>query len=169
MAEEQNQDQPINQQHFLNVLAQYVKDLSFENTNAPDSLRAGQGQPEMDIKIGMDARKIPHDKIPFLYEVVLNLNATATRGEKNVFIAELQYGATVEIKDVPEDKHHPILLIEIPTIIFPFARQIISDVTMQGGYPPLMLNPIDFQSLYMDRYEDEILKSLEEKEAETEQ
>lgn len=139
----------------INIVAQYIRDLSFENPNAPDSLRSGKA-PEMDINIGMDARKIPDDTMPNLYEVVLNLRAVAVRDSEPMFIAELQYGVTVMLNGVPEENHHPILLIEIPRLVFPYARQIISDLTMHGGYPPLMLNPVDFQSLYMERFKDEI-------------
>lgn len=140
----------------INILAQYVRDLSFENPNAPESLRGGNTPPQMDINIGMDARKIPGSDIENLYEVVLNIRAIALQGENPLFIAELQYGVTVAINNVPEENHHPILLMEVPRLAFPFARQIISDLTVQGGFPPLMLNPVDFQALYMDRFREEI-------------
>lgn len=141
----------------VNIVAQYVRDLSFENPNATDVLRGGQELPEMDLNIGMDARKIEDDKDDALYEVVLNIRAEAQKGDESIFIAELQYGATVSIGDeIPEESHHPFLLIEIPRLIFPFARQIMSDVTVGGGYPPLLLNPIDFHALYMQRFGDEI-------------
>ena len=111
----------------------------------------------MDINIGMDARKIEDPEMKNLFEVVLNLRAAALRGEDPVFIAELQYGVTVSIGDeVPEDNHHPLLLIEMPRMVFPYVRQIISDVTVQGGYPPLLLNPVDFHALYMNRFGKEI-------------
>lgn len=148
----------------INILAQYVRDLSFENPLAPDSLRSDQQQPEMDINIGMDARKIPDDNTPNLYEVVLNLRAAAMRGEDPVFVVELQYGIAVVLNGVPEENHHPLLLIEVPRLAFPYARQIISDTTTQGGYPPLILNPIDFQALYMERFKDEIEASKKEAE-----
>lgn len=147
----------------VTIHAQYVRDLSFENPSAPEALRAGQTPPEMDINIGMDARKIEDDGIKNLYEVVLNVRAVANRGNDPVFIAELQYGVTVSIgDDVPEDNHHPLLLIEMPRMAFPFVRQIISDVTVQGGYPPLLLNPVDFHALYMNRFGDEIEKARAE-------
>ncbi len=145
------QDMPVT------IHAQYVRDLSFENPNAPESLRSNKAAPEMDINIGMDARKIEDGEIENLFEVVLNIRAAALRGEDPVFIAELQYGVTVSIaKGVPEDNFHPLLLIEIPRLAFPFVRQIMSDVTIQGGYPPLLLNPVDFHALYMNRFGKEI-------------
>lgn len=141
------QDMPVT------IHAQYVRDLSFENPNAPDALRAGEKPPEMDINIGMDARKIEDAEIKDLYEVVLNVRAAATRDNDPVFIAELQYGVTASIgADVPEDNHHPLLLIEMPRLAFPFVRQIMADVTVQGGFPPLLLNPVDFHALYMQRF-----------------
>lgn len=142
----------------INILAQYVRDISFENPMAPDSLRLGRGNPDMDINIGVDARKIPDDKIENMYEMVLNLRATATEEAegKPLFLIELQYGVTVVLNGVPEENHHPVLLIEIPRLAFPFVRQIISDLTSQGGFPPLMLNPVDFHKLYMERFKDEI-------------
>lgn len=151
----------------ITILAQYVRDLSFENPNTPDSLRAGQGAPEMNIHIGMDARKIEDANIPNLYEVVLNARAEAMRKEQPVFIAEILYGVTVSINEkVPEENHHPLLLIEIPHQAFPHVRQILSDLTMQGGYPPLLLNPVDFHALYSQRFAAENRKAAEEKEAE---
>ena len=141
----------------VTILAQYIRDLSFENPNATDVIRGGQELPEMDLNIGMDARKIPDDEDNALYEVVLSVRAEAKRGDAQLFIAELQYGATVTIgEEIPDDSHHPFLLIEIPRLMFPFARQIMSSVTVQGGYPPLLLNPVDFHALYMQRFGKEI-------------
>ncbi len=141
----------------VSILAQYVRDLSFENPNTPDSLRAGQGAPEMSINIGMDARRLEDPNIPHLYEVVLSARAEAKRQDTTVFIAEILYGVTVSIHEkVPTENHHPLLLIEIPHQAFPHVRQILSDLTMQGGYPPLLLNPVDFQALYMQRFATEM-------------
>lgn len=144
----------------VTIHAQYIRDLSFENPGAPNSLRAAQGAPEMDIHIGMDARKIPDAPEPGvkdLYEVVLNVQAKARRGGEPMFLAEILYGITVSIgASVPEDAHHPLLLIEIPRLAFPFVRQILADMTVQGGFPPLMLNPVDFHALYMQRFGAEI-------------
>lgn len=149
------------------IVAQYVRDLSFENPNASNVLR-GEGElPEMDIAIGMDARKLSDPKADNLYEVVLNVRAEAKRAELSVFLAELQYGATIAIGDeIPEETHHPFLLIEVPRLIFPFARQILSNVTVQGGFPPLLLNPVDFHELYMQRFGEEIEEARKEYEAE---
>lgn len=150
----QAQDLPIT------IHAQYVRDLSFENPLAPNSMRAGLTMPEMNVNIGMDARSIEDKEIKNLYEVALTVSAAAKRDDETVFIAELVYGVTVSIGDVvPEDQHHPLLLIEIPRIAFPFARQILATLTSQGGYPPLLLTPVDFQALYMERFKKEIEES----------
>lgn len=141
------------------VHAQYLRDLSFENPHAPETLRASEGQnaPEMDIKIGIEARKMPDvGNVQGLHEVVLSLRAEATRpGGKKMFIVELSYGVAVEIDQeaIPEDQIHPFLYIEIPRMAFPFARHILADATVRGGYPPLLLQPIDFISLYRERFE----------------
>ena len=141
----------------VNILTQYVRDVSFENPNAPESLRGGLPTPELDVNIGMDARKLPDTEIKNLYEVVLNARAEAKRGDKIVFIAEVQYGVVVSIGEaVPVENHHPLLLIEIPRIAFPFVRQTLSDLTAQGGYPPLLLGLVDFHTLYMQRFGPEI-------------
>ncbi len=141
----------------VTVHAQYVRDISFENPSAPNSLRAGLSNPEMDVNVSMDAREIEDDEIKNMYEVALTISATAKRDDKTFFVAEVIYGITVSIGDVvPENQHHPILFIEIPRLAFPFARQIMATVTQQGGYPPVLLNPVDFQALYMERFKDSL-------------
>ncbi|NCC22779.1 MAG: protein-export chaperone SecB [Alphaproteobacteria bacterium] len=134
------------------IHAQYVKDISFENPNAPETLRPGQGSPEMDININMDARKLETEETDNLYEVVLSLSAKAARNEKTVFLAEIHYGSIVSLPGVPQDTHHPVLLIEVPKTLFPFARQLLAELTQSGGYPPLLLNPVDFRALYMEQF-----------------
>lgn len=138
------------------VHAQYIKDLSFENPHSPEALRAGQAPPDMDVSISMNARRLEDDKIQNLYEVILSLGATAKRGESTVFIAEIHYAATVSLNGVPEGQHHPMLLIEVPKVTFPFVRQILCDLTQGGGYPPLLLQPVDFRTLYVEQFADQI-------------
>lgn len=146
----------------ITIHAQYIRDLSFENPHAPESLRGPAGQPEMSVDIGMDARTIKDEKIADLYEVALNIRATAKSGEKTLFIAEVQYGVVASLDNVPEDQHHPLLLIEVPRMAFPFVRQILADLTTQGGYPPLFLTPIDFHAMYVERFKKEIAAGEEE-------
>ena len=142
----------------IQIHMQYVKDISFENPNAPQTLQARQSGPEMDININLDASRIDTKDHKGLYECVLILSATAKQDGKTVFLAEVQYGAVVSLEAISEDQHHPVLLIEVPRVIFPFARQILADLTVSGGYPPLLLNPVDFQAMYLDRFKDEIQK-----------
>jgi preprotein translocase subunit SecB len=168
MAEQKNQDETKNRAADLpvTVLTQYVRDISFENPNAPDSLRSGLPAPTLDVNIGMDARKLPDQDMPNLYEVLLNAKAEAKRDDKVAFIAEVQYGMVVSVGAVvPQENHHPLLLIEIPRLAFPFVRQILADLTTQGGYPPLLLGLVDFQALYMQRFGAEIEKYRKELEA----
>jgi preprotein translocase subunit SecB len=137
------------EQPQLRVLAQYVKDLSFENPGAPDTLRPGQPAPGIDLAIDVKARALGEDS----FEVVLVMNARATRkndaGEENVtFIAELSYGGLFQLANISEQEREPFLLIECPRMIFPYARRILADVTRDGNFPPLMLDPVDFASLY---------------------
>lgn len=134
------------------VHAQYIKDLSFENPIAPHGLKAGGAAPKMDIQINLDAQPVEDDQIKSLYEVSLRLTAKAERGDEVLFIADLTYAAAVSLPNVAEEHHHPLLLVEVPKLMFPFARKIISDLTQDGGFPPLMLNPVDFQGMYMARF-----------------
>lgn len=137
----------------LTIHAQYIKDMSFENPNAPQSLRGGEGAPQMQVNVNLDS--MPLDK-KGQYEVVLTINATATRGESTLFIAELVYGVVCSVSDqVPDNHIHPLIMIEVPKMAFPFVRQILCDAIMAGGYPPLMLNPVDFEGLYISQYKKE--------------
>jgi len=142
----------------VTVHSQYIRDLSFENPGAPMSLRAGQPMPEMEVNIGMDARQFDETgDFPNLYEVAVTISATAKRGDETVFIAEIIYGAAVTIgESVPIEQHHPVLLIEIPRVTFPFARQVLATMVSQGGFPPLLVAPVDFNALYFERFKDDI-------------
>lgn len=136
----------------LIVHAQYIKDLSFENPNAPESYRAGQTAPKTDLSINVDAQKLNDPNIDSLFEVTMKITAHATRDEKTVFLAEILYGVTVSIHNVPESQIHALLLIEVPRLAFPYARKILADLTQDGGYPPLLLSPVDFTALYLNKF-----------------
>ncbi|WP_068084836.1 protein-export chaperone SecB [Polycladidibacter stylochi] len=127
----------------MNVLAQYIKDLSFENPNAPKSLQPGE-QPKLDINVNVGANPIGEDQ----FEVVLTLNAKANTSEQVLFAVELVYGGVFQITGVPKEHMHPFILIECPRMLFPFARNVLADTTRNGGFPPLLLDPIDFAALY---------------------
>ncbi len=128
----------------LNVLVQYVKDLSFENPNAPASLGQQQTGPQIEINVNVGAQPLSATE----FECELKLEAKAMLGENVMFNVELLYAGLFRIENVPEEHLHPFVLIECPRLLFPFARQILADATRNGGYPPLMLDPIDFVALY---------------------
>ena len=128
----------------IRILAQFIRDLSFENPRAPDSLRASQTQPSIDMQVEMNARGRPDG----LFEVDLKLAASATREEEVSFHVELLYGGLFEIGGVPQDQLEVALLVECPRFLFPFARRIIGDLTTEGGFPPFLIEPIDFGGVY---------------------
>jgi preprotein translocase subunit SecB len=129
------------QQLILN--AQYIKDLSFENPRAPQSLIQQSAQPEVEINVDVKARNLG----PEFYEVVLTINATARAQEETVFLVELAYGCVVTVKNATAEMLPGLILVETPRIVFPFARAVIANATRDGGFPPLMINPIDFAEL----------------------
>lgn len=132
----------------IRILAQFVRDFSFENPRAPDALRAGAAQPQIDLGVEMNAR----GRTDGLFEVDLKLLVTATRDGKAVFHLELLYGGLFGITGVAEDDLEAVLLIECPRYLFPFARRIISDTTADGGFfPPFQLAPLDFAAIYLQR------------------
>jgi len=134
---------PAPQGPQLRILAQFVRDLSFENPRAPDVLRA-PGQPSIDMGVEMNAR----GRSDGLFEVDLKLSAKATRETEVAFHVELVYGGLFELAGVGPDNLEYVLLTECPRFLFPFARQIIADVTGSGGFPPFLLEPIDFVQVY---------------------
>ncbi|XSG81767.1 MAG: protein-export chaperone SecB [Methyloligella sp. ZOD6] len=128
----------------LNVLAQYIKDLSFESPNAPKSLQSAGSQPRLEVSVNVQASGSGED----LYEVALSLEAHARSDESVVYNIELIYGGMFRIKGASQEILQPILFIDCPSILFPFARRVIADVSRDGWFPPLMLDPIDFRTLY---------------------
>jgi preprotein translocase subunit SecB len=137
-----NQTQPS-----LNVLAQYVKDLSFESPGAPNSLRGRDKAPGIAINVNVNANPLSDKQ----FDVNLTLNAKASFDQEVLFNVELVYGGVFAISGFPQEHMLPILFIECPRLLFPFARQIIADATRNGGFPPLMLDPIDFAQMFQQR------------------
>lgn len=148
--EDQNAKQPQ-----INVLGQYIKDLSFENPGAPASLRAREKQPAFQLNFNVQAKAISED----VYEVLLTLEANAKADEESLYTLELVYGGAFRLKDLPEQAIRPFLFIECPALLFPFARRLIADLTREGGFAPLALDPIDFASLYRQRLAEEQKKA----------
>ena len=128
------------------VVAQFIRDMSFENILAQKGV-SGDAQPEIQVQVNLDARKRSAEN---QFEVITKLNITSKTKEKGepLFVLELEYAGIFQVEGVPEEQMHPYLLIECPRMTFPFLRRIVSDVTRDGGFPPLNLETIDFLSLY---------------------
>jgi preprotein translocase subunit SecB len=134
----------------LNVLAQYIKDLSFENPNAPQSLtQQQQTQPNINIQINVAAGNLSETD----YEVAIKIEGKAEQAGKVLFSLELVYAGVFRIQGVPQDSIHPFVMIECPRLLFPFAREIVASSVRNGGFPPLLLDPIDFVALYRQNLE----------------
>lgn len=131
-------------QPILEVLTQYVKDMSFENPGAPAALAE---RPQIDLGVDLQARR----KEGELYEVELKLRIEAKHDSRALFLLELAYAGLFRLANMPEDMVQGILLVQAPHILFPFARRIVADVVRDGGMPPLMVEPIDFMALYKNR------------------
>ena len=143
----------------MNILAQYVRDLSFENILAQKGVD-GELNPEIQVNVNIDAKKRTTDK---QFDVIIKLRVDSKSKNTNniLFVLELDYGGVFQIENVPDDQLHPYLLIECPRMLFPFLRRIVSDVTRDGGFPPLNLEIIDFLKLY--RQEIDRRKNAKEK------
>jgi len=128
----------------LNVLAQYTKDLSFENPNAPGSLAPQPQPPQINIQINVGANKVGDND----FEVTISIEGKAENAGKVMFRFELAYGGVFRLLNIPQEQLSPMLLIECPRLLFPFAREIIATSVRDGGFPPLMLDPVDFVGLY---------------------
>ena len=128
----------------IRVVTQFVRDLSFENPRAPDSLRTGEGAPSMDMNVEMSAR----GRADALFEVDLKISCTAKQGDEVSFQIELVYGGLFEIANVPDEHMEGVLLVECPRFLFPFVRRIIGDATIDGGFPPFLMEPLDFAAIY---------------------
>lgn len=130
------------QEPIFTIIGQGIRDLSFENKI--EFSEPSDDQPEIDIDIQADGRKVKDG----MYEVVLMIRAEAAQNGKVLFILELQYMSICQIQNIPDDSLPMLLMIQVPTLLFPYARQIVSEVTSSAGFPPLLLQPVDFASLY---------------------
>ncbi len=133
----------------LNALAQYIKDLSFENPNAPNSLGPQEKGPNISIQVNVNAKQLSETD----FEVSLALEGSAGEGTNTLFKFELDYAGVFRVRNIPQDQVHPVVMIECPRLLFPFARQIVADAVRNGGFPPLFIDPIDFAGLYRQRME----------------
>jgi preprotein translocase subunit SecB len=131
----------------IGILAQYVKDFSFENPNAPRSMAPSSQQPAININVGVDATPLSQSDV----EVTIRLEGKAEAQGMLLFGFELMYCGVFRIVNVPAESLQPAVMIECPRLLFPFAREIVATATRNGGFPPLMLEPIDFAALYRQR------------------
>ena len=130
----------------VGILSQYIKDMSVENPNAPQCYQ-WESQPQIDVQFNIASTPAGQD----MHEVELKINVTAKGDEGTAFIVELSYGALIGMRNVPEEQVHPFLFGEAPRIIFPFARRVLADAVRDAGFPPLMLEPMDFNALYLQQ------------------
>lgn len=127
------------------IKGQYIKDLSFENPHAPHSLTVVNQKPSIDVNVDLKSDKLQEN----FYEMTLHLAARASLENGTLFLVDLAYAGIFELINIPEDRIEPLLWIDCPFVLFPFARRVIADVTRDGGFPPLLLDPVDFHALYM--------------------
>ena len=139
----------------LNVLAQYVKDLSFESPGAPQSLRSRDKAPGIAINVNVNANPLSEKE----FDVNLTLAAKASFDKDVLFNVELLYGGVFRIEGFPQEHMLPVLFIECPRLLFPFARQIVAEATRNGGFPPLMLDPIDFAQMFQQKLAEDAAKA----------
>lgn len=128
----------------MTINAHYLKDLSFENPKAPHSLMQMTSPPDIQVDVNVDAAPLQDNS----FEVSLTITGEATSNGETVFVIELTYAGVFTLNNLPPEHHGPMLLIEAPRLLFPFARRVIADATGEGGYPPLAIQPIDFLALY---------------------
>ena len=144
---EENGAAEENMQPQMNILAQYVKDLSFENPHAPNSLRPREKAPEISININVNPTPLSESD----FEVELKLDAQAKDGDEILFNVELVYAGVFRLQGIPQEAMQAAVLVECPRLLFPFARQIMADATRNGSFPPLMIDPVDFAQLFRQR------------------
>ena len=132
----------------LHVLAQYIKDFSFENPNAPRSLNPGQ-QPSVNLQINVNANALPGNDV----EVELKLEGKAETAGAVMFSFDLAFAGVFRIQNVPQESMHPLIMIECPRLLFPFAREIVATMVRSGGFPQFLIEPVDFVALYRQRME----------------
>ena len=130
----------------VGLLSQYIKDLSFENPNAP-AVYQWQSQPQIDVQFNIGSQQLNEE----IYEVAVKIEISARAEGQAAFQVELVYAGLFALRNIPAEQLQPFLLAEAPRLLFPFARRVIADAVRDGGFPPLMLDPIDFGALYMQR------------------
>ena len=128
----------------IGIVAQYIKDLSFESPNSPQSLAANQPSPQIEVNLDVQAKPLGGSR----FEVALRITATAKRDTNTVFVAEVLHAGVFDVQGLPQEHWQAACLVECPRFIFPYARHVLANLTRDGGFPPLMLDPIDFAAMY---------------------
>ena len=160
MAENENGAQEASQdnQPQVGLISQYIKDLSFENPNTPQSFeKLNAGPPKIEVNVNVGGEKINDEMV----EVEVKLSATAKHDDENTFVVEVLYAGLFGMRNVPEESMQPFMMVNAPTLLFPFVRRVIADVTRDGGYPPLLLDPIDFNIIYQQSLQNKAEKGGE--------
>lgn len=147
MADSKEKSAPATQGPGIQIISQYVKDCSFENPHAPESLVSGWPAPETSVQIGLSKAHLRDN----FYETGMNFRIEAKNAKdgKMAFIIDLHYGALVSLQNIPEENVQAVLMVEVPKLLFPFVREIVASMTAKGGYPPLYLTPISFEAMYV--------------------
>ena len=146
MAENESAAAPQAPQVKMNVLGQFIRDISFENILAQKGV-TGEVQPDIQVQVSLDAKKRPTEH-QFDLTMKLHITSKAKEGDDVFFVLELDYVGIFPVEGVPQEQLHPFLMIECPRMLFPFVRRVVSDITRDGGFPPLNLDQIDFVALY---------------------
>ncbi|AHC73257.1 protein-export chaperone SecB [Candidatus Endolissoclinum faulkneri L5] len=139
----------LNQGVQLNISAQYIKDFSFENPRAPTSLKLQHLQPSIKVNVDVEANKIYNNEE--IFEVILKIRANAKTLESPLFLADLSYAGIFKLQKIEKTDTKTLLLTECPRLLFPFAREILANTTINGGFPPLVIQPIDFSAMYQQK------------------
>lgn len=139
--------QPASTQPAMFLRAQYIKDLSFENPRAPASLFSLKEPPAMEVGVNLGAQRLEDN----IFEVAVQINVRATSEKTTVFLVDLVYAGVVELQNIPENEIEPALFIQAASLVYPFARRVVSDVTRDGGFPPVALEPLDFAAMYINQ------------------
>lgn len=138
---------PANNAPAFFLRAQYIKDLSFENPRAPASLFTLKEAPAMEVGVNLGAQRLDEN----VYELAIQINVRATHEKTTLFLGDLVYAGVVELQNIPAEEVEPMLFIHAASLIYPFARRVVSDITRDGGFPPVALEPLDFAQMYVSQ------------------
>lgn len=145
----------------IQVITQYIKDFSFENPSAPESLISGWPAPDTTVTVTLNPQLVRED----VYECSMKFDITSKKKDEDrtCFVIDISYAALVVLKNIPKDQHHAVIMVEVPKLMFPFVREIVASTVARGGYPPLFLTPISFEALYMEAAKRQASEAQEQK------